>query len=248
MGILFADTSKVSELKKLLELGIFHGVTTNPLIVASEAGERDPKTYYEKLVKEFPELPISIQLLDEPVEKLLDQARMYASINPNVVIKVPMFGDGRGLILLTKLTGEGIRVNVTGMMTAEQLLLTLMSKPSYVSLFFNRIKDGGGNPQKEIENARTLIEKLGSDAEILVGSIRKPEDVREAMIAGGHIITVTPKVFWEMVQHEQSDKFIQQSQEAWEKLIHAKPKSNGEAKTHLPKSKPVVKEFPIKHS
>ena len=95
MGKLFADTSKVSELKKLVELGIFKGVTTNPLIVAMEAGDADPKTYYEKLVGEFPDLPISIQLLDEPLDSLLEQARAYASIAPNIVIKVPMFGDGR---------------------------------------------------------------------------------------------------------------------------------------------------------
>ena len=245
MAKLFADTSKVSELKKLLELGIFQGVTTNPLIVASEAGDSDPKIYFEKLVKEFPDLPISIQLLDESVETLLEQARMYASIASNVFIKVPMFSDGRGIRLLTILTGEGIKVNVTGMMTAEQILLTLMSKPSYVSLFFNRIRDGGGNPQKEIENARNLIEKLGSDAEIIVGSIRKPDDVREAMMAGGHIITVTPKVFWEMVAHPKSDEFIRQSQEAWENLLKATPKTNGEVrlkavhKSSVPRQKTV---------
>lgn len=241
MARLFADTSRVSELKKLIDLGIFQGVTTNPLIVASEAGEADPKTYYEKLVREFPDLPISIQLLDEPLEELLIQARVYAAIALNIVIKVPMFGDGRGISLLSQLTKEGIKVNVTGMMTAQQLLLTLMANPgpTYVSLFFNRIKDGGGNPQKEIENARELIDKLGSSAEIIVGSIRKPEDVREAMIAGGHIVTVTPKVIWQMVEHPESDRFIHQSQEAWEKMISLKPKTNGEAKRHLPKTKPV---------
>lgn len=241
MGKLFADTSKVSELKKLIELGIFQGVTTNPLIVASEAGDAEPKTYYEKLVREFPDLPISIQLLDEPLENLLEQARAYATIAPNIVIKVPMFGDGRGVTILSKLLKEGIKVNVTGLMSAEQLLLTLMTgnAPSYVSLFFNRIKDGGGSPQKEIENARKLIDKLGLPTEIIVGSIRKTEDVREGLMAGGHIVTVTPKVIWAMVQHPQSDKFIQQSQEAWEKLIKAKPKANGEAKIHLPKPKPA---------
>ncbi len=240
MARLFADTSKVSELKKLIDLGIFEGVTTNPLIVAMEAGDAEPKTYYEKLVREFPDLPISIQLLDEPLENLLAQARAYAAIAPNIVIKVPMFGDGRGVTVLSRLLKEGIKVNVTGLMSAEQLMLTLMTgnAPSYVSLFFNRIKDGGGNPEKEIENARKLIDKLGLPSEIIVGSIRKTEDVREGLMAGGHIITVTPKVIWQMVQHDQSDKFIKQSQEAWEKMISSKPKVNGEAKIHPSKPKP----------
>lgn len=221
---IFADSSKITEISKLVDLGIISGITTNPLIVAAEAGETDPLEYYHQIAQTFSHFPVSIQLLDQNVSQLLDQARRFASLASNVIIKVPMFGDGRGLTTLSTLTKEGVKVNVTGLMSAEQLSLTLLTDPppTYVSLFFNRIRDGGGDPEKEIENSRQLIEKLKSPAQIIVGSIRKGEDVRQALGAGGHIVTVTPKVIFEMIFHPKSEEFIKQSQKAWEELVEKK--------------------------
>lgn len=220
MPELFLDTAKIDDLTSLMQWGIFSGITTNPLIFR-EVASTEPLTYYQKIANLFPNIPVSIQLLEGDVETLIKQGRAFAGLAPNVVIKVPMFGDGRGLTVLTALTREGIRVNVTGLMSAEQLLLALIASPppSYVSLFFNRIKDSGANPQKEITNARALIEKIGSGAKIIVGSIRKGDDVRESMAAGGHIVTVTPKVLATMVNHPKSVEFITQSQAAWEEIM-----------------------------
>lgn len=219
---LFADTSKISEIEKLLDLGIIYGITTNPVIVANEAGTIEPDGYYRELARRFPDMPISIQLLDEDVPTLVQQAHRYASFSANIVIKVPMFGDGRGLTVISKLVKEDIKVNVTALMNAEQLLLALLAGdgrgPAYLSLFFNRIRDGGGIPQQEIKKSRILLETIGAKSEILTGSIRHPSDVYEAVLAGTHIVTVTPRLLWQMVEHQQSIKFIQQSQESWNKL------------------------------
>lgn len=219
---LFADTSKIAEIEKLLDLGIIHGITTNPVIVANEAGTVEPDEYYKELAKRFPNVPISIQLLDGDVPTLIQQAHRYSSFSANMVIKVPMFGDGRGLVVISRLVNDDIKVNVTALMNAEQLFLALLAGnskgPAYLSLFFNRIKDGGGIPQQEIRKSRVLLEAVGSKSEILTGSIRHPSDVYEAVLAGTHIVTVTPKVLWQMVEHQQSVKFIQQSQESWNKL------------------------------
>lgn len=220
---IFADSSKISEIEQLIQLGIIHGITTNPLIVAKEAGNSEPINYYRKLVEEFPELPISIQLLDHDLETLLEEARSFASISPNIVIKVPMFSNGRGLALISQLSSEGIKTNVTGLMKAEQLFLSLLAGkskgPHYVSLFFNRIKDGGGDPKFEIQRSRKLLDQLSHQAEIIVGSIRQGSDVFEAALAGGNIVTVTPKVIWEMVEHIKTTEFINQCQQSWDELI-----------------------------
>lgn len=223
---LFADTSRISEIEKLLEFGFICGITTNPVIVANEAKSIEPNGYYKDLAKRFPDLPISIQLLDEDVPTLVKQAHTYTTISPNIVIKVPMFGDGRGLTAVSQLVKDDIRVNVTALMNAEQALLVLMAGngkgPAYLSLFFNRIKDGGGNPQNEIKRSRALVDGLGSNSEIITGSIRRGSDVYEAVVAGTHIVTVQPKVIWEMVHHDKSVEFINQSQEAWENLTKDK--------------------------
>ena len=219
----FADTSITSEIESMMALGIISGVTTNPLLVAKEAGNNEPASYYKKIVEKFPKLPISIQLLDKSEEELLKNAREFASIGPNIVVKVPMFGDGRGLKILPKLIAEVINTNITGLMTAEQVLTILLAGqgkgPTYVSLFFNRIKDGNGNPNIEINRTRTLIEQLDSNTEIITGSIRNPSDILDAVLAGTHIVTITPPIFETMIKHPKSDEFVNQSQKAWEELL-----------------------------
>ena len=223
---IFADTSDIKEIEALKKLGIIHGITTNPLIVAKEAGNESPIKYYQELAVRFPDLPISIQLLDSPLDELLELSKAYAALSSNIVIKIPMFTDGRGLTILSTLSSEGIKTNITGLMTTEQVALSLLAGagigPTYVSLFFNRIKDGGGNPQYEISRTKQLIKGLNFSAEIIVGSIRRGQDVVDAMIAGTHIVTVTPKVLWEMIEHPKTVEFIVQSQEAWNQLLSKK--------------------------
>ena len=161
--------------------------------------------------------------MDESEAELFKHSMEFASIGPNIVVKVPMFGDGRGLKLLPKLIAEGIKTNITGLMTAEQVLTVLLAGqgkgPTYVSLFFNRIKDGNGNPNIEISRTRALIEQLASDTKIITGSIRNPSDILDAVIAGTHIVTITPPVFENMIKHPKSDEFVNQSQKAWEELL-----------------------------
>lgn len=218
---LFADTSSISEIDALMNLGIFSGITTNPSIVARQAGNRKPEEYYKELADRYPNVPISIQLLDWDEKTLFDEAHKFAALSPNIVVKVPMFGDGRGLTVSSSLNKEGIQTNVTGLMNAGQLLLAILADPgpTYVSLFFNRIKDGGGNPVQEISRSRELIERISSGSKIITGSIRKVEDIREAVVAGSHVVTIPPKMVWEMVCHPKTEEFIQGSQADWDHFL-----------------------------
>lgn len=219
MPQIFLDTANITDIDNLMSWGIFSGITTNPLIFR-EVNDVDPINYYQKLAEKYP-VPLSIQLLEGNTQTLIEQGRIFASLGSNVVIKVPMFEDGRGIAVLTQLAKENINVNMTGLMNADQVLLCLLSSPnpSYVSLFFNRIRDAGGDPLKEISITKQLIDKLGSNTKIIVGSIRKGADVCEAIIAGADIVTVTPKIILSMTEHHKSVEFINQSQEAWREVM-----------------------------
>lgn len=218
----FADTSSIQELRELMGWGIFKGITTNPVIVAKEAPQStDPLLYFREIATTFPDYPVSTQLVDSSdFEMTLEKARQYASLSPNVVIKVPMFANGQGIRIVNTLTREGIKVNVTALMTAEQAMFTMMGDicPTYVSLFYNRAKDGGEDPRKEIENTREFIDKLGLATKIIVGSIRSRADVREALVSGTHIVTIPPKIIFDSVNHPQSTKFIAQCADDWKKF------------------------------
>ena len=219
MAELFLDTANLDDIKTLMAWGIFTGITTNPVIFNNTSNSNSFE-HYQKLLKSYP-IPISIQLPDDKIEKLLELARQFASYGPNAVVKVPMFPDGKGIIIASILGKENIKVNITGVMSAEQFLLPLLANPSptYISLFFNRIRDSGGDPEKEIAKARQLIEKQNLKTKIIVGSIRKSVDVSDAVAAGAHIVTVTPKILFSMVEHPKSVEFIALSQTAWDQVF-----------------------------
>lgn len=231
----FADTSDISAIEKLARLNLISGITTNPVIVAKDANGSNPISGYKNLAARFPEFPISIQLLDESEEKLVKYAKDFVAIAPNIVVKVPMFGDGKGLKILPTLLAQDIKVNVTGLMSAEQILTILQvaqgKGPGYVSLFFNRIRDGGGDPAREINKTRNLIETFNCATKIITGSIRKVDDVYDAVMAGTHIVTVPPPVFWAMINHPKSVEFIEQSQIAWEELLRLQKAGNGQVQS-----------------
>lgn len=239
---IFADSSNIEEIENLVNLNIISGITTNPLIVAKEAKDSKPNDYYQNLAKKFPNLPISIQLLDASLSELLNQARKYSRIAPNIVIKIPMFSDGRGLNLISALAEENIPTNVTALMKADQAALSLIAGkgkgPQYISLFFNRIKDSGGDPEKEIKATREMIEQFSSKSEIIAGSIRSGEDVYKAAIYGAHIITVPTKILLSMIEHPKSSEFINQAQKAWDEFIFNNSKKETQPRKKVGISKP----------
>lgn len=242
---IFADTSLIAEIRELFDSGIpIDGATTNPMIVATQIGSQNPLEYYKNLLEAFPDLPISIQLLDnkngnKSVEELVREARVYAGLSNNAIVKVPMLSDRRGLAVLATLSRDGISTNVTALMKKEQVLIALLvgiragKAPAFVSLFVNRLRDratapkekpsfnpkihGSGNPLEEIRKSRDLIDMLGVKTEIIGASIRSGHDVFEAMISGAHIVTIQPKILKEMVGHNKSDEFSVQSTRDFEK-------------------------------
>lgn len=230
----FADTALIPELKRLMSLGIFTGITTNPKIIAEQAKGSDPRDYIRKIANMFPDVPVSVQLLKGELSDLVDAAINTAAIAPNIVIKIPAYSDlqgaagtedGKGLKIISELRGKGIKKNVTALMTAEQAICYIMAgkragqEIEFASLFFRRIIDGGGEPKREIANTREFIDKYGLSTQIIVGSIRAKEDIREAQISGAHIVTIPSDVFWSVVSHPQSKRFIDEAQQIYEQAF-----------------------------
>lgn len=219
---LFADTSNISDILKLLKAGLVDGITTNPVIVAQNAGSEDPIKYYQKLIHEFPDKNISIQLLDDTVQNMIEQGLMFSELGPNIIIKVPFLPNMVALEVAKNLSDKKIKTNITALMKADQALLSIKALaplgPSYVSLFFNRIRRKG-DPRKEITQTREFIDKFGFGTEIISGSIHSGNDVYDAWMAGSHIVTATPKVIYSMEQDERTMEFIDQSRTAWDGFI-----------------------------
>lgn len=213
---IFLDTASVKEIRELLPWGIITGVTTNQKIFLAEKGVK-----FEDRVREILSLvdgSISIELTKTKgsFDDLINEARGYAKWNPkNVTIKVPMYPGGMGMRIVSKLKEENIKTNMTVMVNTNQILLAAKAGATYASIFFNRAKDAGIDPVKVIRESKRLIEEGGLDTKIIVGSIRKKEDVAEAAVAGAHVITISYKILMQMVYHPKTEETIAEFDRCW---------------------------------
>ena len=216
---IFLDTANTDEISEILEWGIIKGITTNQKIFLKEKGcnfEEQSKI----ILKMVDPHPVSLEGPNN-LDELLVTAREYSKWGKNVVIKVPMLADGSGLKAVKILESEGIKTNVTAMMSVNQAFLAIAAGASYASLFFNRIKDSGSDPVEVVKHSRAIIDKGGFKTKLIVGSIRDPNDVVEIASANPHIITIPYKILKQMPYHERTVSTLEEFEKAWEEFKKA---------------------------
>jgi len=213
--MIFLDSSDPKEIKDISAWGIVAGVTTNPLIIAREAGNIDLETRIREILA-VSEGHVSVELTTETEEAMLEEAERYHAWDPQrVCIKVPF--SETGLRVLNKLVKRGVATNVTCLMSFNQAYLAALAGATYVSIFSGRVRDMGYDVRPIIAETRAILdrEKLGS--QIIVGSIRHLMDVNEGLQAGAHILTVTPPILRKMLWNPRTDETIREFNTAWAK-------------------------------
>ena len=216
---IFLDTASLAEIEEFARWGIADGVTTNQKIFLSEGG-----VDFKKRVLDICGLvngPISVETTRTTVPELIAEGKEYASWHGNIVVKVAMYGDGRGLQVVNQLAKAGIKTNMTVMMTYNQLMLAAKAGATYVSLFYNRSKEAGQDPAQIIRDYVATSKEQSIPARIIVGSIRTPEDVATAMAAGAHVMTIPSKVLRQMPFSKRSEETIAEFDKAWQEFLAA---------------------------
>ena len=229
--MIFLDTANLDAIKRYARWGIIRGVTTNPKIISREHEAVDYSTRIREIL-EVIKVPVSVEItnINASLHEIIDEAYQYYHINPNyVVIKVPMFGDGRGLIIASELLKRGIPINMTCIIGVSQAILACELGCKYVSIFYNRIIDylggmgaGVGVALETIKAIRELIDTQGYHSKIIAGSIRKPEDVIDCLMAGAHIVTVRPDILQKLPYHHKTEQTIKEFDEAYQKWLNKK--------------------------
>ncbi|EDK4068553.1 fructose-6-phosphate aldolase [Listeria monocytogenes] len=207
----FIDTANVEEIKKANRMGFIAGVTTNPSLVAKEG--RD----FNEVIQEITSIvdgPISGEVVSLEADEMIAEGRVIAKIHPNMVVKIPMTGEG--LAAVKVLTEEGIKTNVTLVFSATQALLAARAGATYVSPFLGRLDDIGDDGLVLIRGIADIFEIHGIPTEIISASVRHPIHVIECAKAGADIATVPFKVFEQMLKHPLTDSGIDKFLADWE--------------------------------
>lgn len=176
---IFIDTANVEEIRKANDLGVICGVTTNPSLIAKEG------KVFKDVVTEITSIvdgPISAEVISLDSEGMVKEAMELAKIHKNIVIKIPVTAEG--LKAVKQLSAKGIRTNVTLIFSPAQAHLAARAGASYVSPFIGRLNDISSNGNSLIESIAAIFDMHGIETEIIAASIRSPEDVVDAALAG----------------------------------------------------------------
>jgi transaldolase len=195
---LFADGANVQEMYQLYVDSIVQGFTTNPTLMR-KAGVMDYEIFARKVLELIPDMPISFEVFSDDLENMEREARLISSWGENIYVKIPVMnthGEST-LLLVKKLSDEGIKLNVTAIMTFEQVLVTVQAlnteTPSIISVFAGRIADTGIDPTL-IMRMCSVVVKQNKNTELLWASSREVLNIMQAYGCECDIITVTPDI------------------------------------------------------
>ena len=210
----FLDTANVDQIKRINDLGLCDGVTTNPSIIKKEG--RD----FKEVVTEIASIvdgPISAEVTSYDYESMIEEAIDISKWADNIVVKIPMTEDG--LKAINTLSKKGIKTNCTLIFSVSQGLMAAKAGATYISPFVGRIDDMGEDGGELIYNLKTVLDNYGLESEIIAASIRTNKHLEEAALAGSHIATIPGNLFEKMWTHPLTTQGIDNFKKDWDSFV-----------------------------
>ncbi|MBH0201633.1 MAG: fructose-6-phosphate aldolase [Nitrospira sp.] len=207
---IYLDTANVKEIHEAASLGLLDGVTTNPSLVVKEG-----RSFREMLqeVCKIVDGPISAEVVSVEADAMVKEGKELAKIHKNIVVKCPLIPEG--LKATKRLAAEGIKVNVTLCFSPTQALLAAKAGAWCVSPFIGRLDDISSSGMELIRQILTIYKNYDYKTLVLVASVRHPQHVVEAALAGGHICTMPYSVFQMLFKHPLTDAGLKKFLDDW---------------------------------
>ena len=191
---IFADGADLEGIVDLYRKPYIKGLTTNPTLMR-KVGVSDYETFARSVLESVTDKPISFEIFSDDFPQMRRQALKIRDWQDNVYVKIPITNTKgeSALSLITDLAQENVKVNVTAILTEEQVegVAGALRKdvPAVVSVFAGRIADTGVDPVPAMKKSLALLQAL-PEAELLWASVREVLNMFQAADCGCHIVTV----------------------------------------------------------
>jgi len=212
----FLDTASLKDISWAAQAGLIDGITTNPSLLAKQAGDLDPKDVLKEICS-LVEGPVSAEVVAIDTAGMVREGQQLARIAENIVVKIPMLEDG--MVAVRRLAAEGINTNVTLCFSSVQCLIAAKAGATYVSPFIGRLDDVGQEGMDVIRETRAIFDNYAIATQILTASIRHPRHVVDAAMIGADIATMPPDVLRKLLLHPLTDRGLDQFLADWSKLV-----------------------------
>lgn len=205
----FIDTANLKDIRTAQDLGILDGVTTNPSLMAKEGitGNEAVHAHY-KAICDIVDGDVSAEVISTTFDEMMAEARVLASLDEKIVVKVPITVDG--LKVIKALSAEGIRTNCTLIFSPGQALLAAKAGASYVSPFLGRLDDICQDGLNLIQEIRDIFDNYDFHTEILAASIRSPLHITYCAKIGADVVTSPLDSILRLLKHPLTDNGLAQ--------------------------------------
>ena len=199
----FIDSADPQEIADAEAMGLLDGVTTNPSLLKKAGLGR------EEALQQICSLltgPVSGEAVGPDLETFLAEGLALRQIADNMVVKLPC--NEPGLKACRQLASQGIPVNMTLIFQPVQALLCARAGATFVSPFLGRLDDICSSGMELIEEIRVIFDNYALSTQILAASVRSPEHVKQAALAGADVCTVPLGVIKKLLNHPLTDRGI----------------------------------------
>lgn len=192
---IFADGADLDGMLELYRSPHIKGFTTNPTLM-NKTGIRDYEGFARRVLEHITDRPISFEVFSDEFDEMERQALKIAAWGRNVYVKIPVTNTRResSIALIERLADAGVQLNVTALMTLEQVSAVSAALgnrvPSYISVFAGRIADTGRDPMPIMKRAVEIMSPHDKQ-ELIWASPRELLNIFHADEVGCHVITVT---------------------------------------------------------
>ena len=211
----FHETASLKDISWATQAGLIDGITTNPSLLAKQAGDLDPRDVLKEICS-LVDGPVSAEVVAVETDAMVREGKELAKIADNIVVKIPMLEAGMAAV--RRLASEGIKTNVTLCFSSVQCLIAAKAGATYVSPFIGRLDDVGEEGMVVIREARVIFDNYQFATEILAASMRHPRHVVEAAMIGADVATLPPEVLKKLLLHPLTDRGLEQFLADWNKL------------------------------
>lgn len=204
----FIDTANIAEIREAQDMGVLDGVTTNPSLMAKEGitGKNNIMRHYKQIC-ELVEGDVSAEVISIRYEDMIREGEELAELDENIVVKVPMTGDG--VKAIKYFTEKAIRTNCTLVFSAGQALLAAKAGATYVSPFVGRLDDISTDGIDLIEQIVTIYTNYGYTTEVLAASVRHPMHIIQCAQIGADVMTAPLSVIKALLKHPLTDSGLE---------------------------------------
>lgn len=205
----FIDTASLSDIQKGQDLGVLDGVTTNPSLMAKEGitGDESILAHY-KAICAIVDGDVSAEVIATDYHAILEEGLHLASLDPKIVVKVPMTENG--IKAIKYFSQRQIKTNCTLVFSAGQALLAAKAGATYVSPFIGRLDDISVDGLALIKEIRTIYDNYLFGTQILAASVRHSTHILGCAKIGADVMTGPLSAIYSLLKHPLTDSGLAQ--------------------------------------